>query len=177
MWIALLVALVALAVWMTRVNARYEARDKAAGEGADARVHALWDAFGLPDAKPEEDVARLVDEVEPSQLRDKHAVVAMAIMAARTGHHDVLEGLAARAAQLDGGCGETAALGVLAAAYAGDLALAKERHARSQAAMAGCASCSASGDARILMQEVDIALDALVSGALAPTAGEVGGAG
>lgn len=170
MWIALLAALVAVAVWMTRVNARYEAREKLAGEGADARVEALWDVFGLPDARPEADVARLLAEVTPDDLRDKHAVIALAIMAARTGHVDALEPLAARARGLDAGCGEAAALGVLAAAYNGDVALARERHARSQAAMAGCASCGASGDAKILMQEVALALDALESGALAGAA-------
>ncbi len=168
MWIALLVALVAVAVWMTRVNARYEARDKQReAEGADARVEALWDTFGLPDARPDAEVARLLAEVTPAQLRDKHAVIALAIMAARTGHVDALEALAARAGDLDAGCGETAALGVLAAAYNGDVALARERHRQSQAVMAGCASCGASGDAKILMQEVALALDALESGALA----------
>ena len=166
MWIALLVALVVVAAWMTRVNARYEARDKLAGEGADARVEAVWDTFGLPDARPEAAVARLLAEVQPDDLRDKHAVIALAIMAARTGHVDALEALAARAGGLDAGCGETAALGVLAAAYNGDVALARERHRQSQAVMAGCGSCGASGDAKILMQEVAHALDALESGAM-----------
>jgi hypothetical protein len=97
-------------------------------------------------------------------------------MAARTGHIDALEPLAERARALDAGCGEAAALGVLAAAWRGDTALARERHARSQAVMAGCASCGASGDAKILMQEVALALDALESGALAaPEAPEVPG--
>ena len=172
MWIALLVALVAVAIWMTRVNARYEDRDKLAGEGADARVEAVWDTFGLPDARPDADVARLLAEVKPDDLRDKHAVIALAIMAARTGHVDALEALAARAGGLDAGCGETAALGVLAAAYNGDVALARERHRQSQAVMAGCASCGASGDAKILMQEVALALDALESGALAAAPNE-----
>lgn len=166
MWIAILVVLVVVAFWMTRVNARYEAREKHAEAGPDARVEALWEAFGAPDAHTEDDVARLLAEVKPDALRDKHAVIVLAIMAARTGHVDVLEALAQRARSLDAGCGETAALGVLAAAYNGDLALARARHAHSQAVMAGCASCSAAGDARILMQEVALALDALQSGAL-----------
>ena len=61
-------------------------------------------------------------------------------------------------------------LGVLAAAYAGDLRLAMERQSQSQSAMASCGSCGASGDAKILLQEAEIALDALRSGALEASA-------
>jgi hypothetical protein len=171
MWIAALVALLLIAWWITGVNARYAAREAQSMEGPDARVEALWDHFGIGDA-PEQSAAQvdaLLSEVVPRELKSKHAVVVLAIMAARTGHHDVLEALATRAAALDGGCGETAALGVLSAAYAGDVALARERHMRSQEVISGCASCGASSDAKILMQEVALALDALESGALTRT--------
>lgn len=161
-----LAAIVLLCAWMARINARYAAAERE--QGPDDEVEALWSVFGLPEQGDDMSarVEALLERVTPADLRTKHGVVALAIMAARSGHHDVLEPLARRAATLDGGCGETAALGVLAAAYAGDLRLASERHARSQSAMASCASCGASGDARILLQEAEIALDALRSGAL-----------
>lgn len=165
---AVIAAVVLLCAWMARINARYAEAERARETGPDAQVEALWSSFGLPDheADAAERVAALLEAVTPKDLRSKHSMVALAIMSARTGHHDVLEPLAQRAAKLDGGCGETAALGVLAAAYSGDLRLAQERHARSQSAMAGCGSCGSSGDAKILMQEVALALDALQSGAL-----------
>lgn len=166
---AVIAAVVVLCAWMARINARYAEAEKAREAGPDAKVEDLWSAFGMPEHSEADAGARvgeLLEAVTPNDLRSKHAVVALAIMAARTGHHDVLEPLAQRAAKLDGGCGETAALGVLAAAYSGDLRLAQERHARSQSAMAGCGSCGSSGDAKILMQEVALALDALQSGAL-----------
>jgi hypothetical protein len=168
---AFALAVVLLCAWMARINARYAAAERAKETGPDAKVDALWSGFGMPEEGDDVSarVAALLEEVTPRDLRTKHGVVALAIMAARTGQHDVLEPLAQRAATLDGGCGETAALGVLAAAYAGDLRLAQERHARSQAVMASCASCGASGDAKILLQEAQIALDALESGALGDT--------
>lgn len=161
-------AVVLLAAWMTRINARYAAAEQTREEGPDAKVAALWSVFGMPEEGDDMSarVNELLETVTPEDLRSKHGVVALAIMAARSGHHDVLEPLARRASSLDGGCGETAALGVLAAAYAGDLRLAMDRQARSQSAMASCASCGASGDAKILLQEAEIALDALRSGAL-----------
>lgn len=168
---AVIAAVVVLCAWMARINARYLDAEKARETGPDAKVEELWSSFGLPDQGDHaaERVATLLEAVTPKDLRSKHSVVALAIMSARSGHHDVLEPLAQRAAQLDGGCGETAALGVLAAAYSGDVQLAQERHARSQSAMAGCGSCGASGNAKILMQEVALALDALQSGALETT--------
>lgn len=164
-------AVVLLAAWMTRINARYTAAEQTREEGPDAKVAALWSVFGMPEEGDDMSarVNELLETVTPEDLRSKHGVVALAIMAARSGHHDVLEPLARRASSLDGGCGETAALGVLAAAYAGDLRLAMDRQARSQSAMASCASCGASGDAKILLQEAEIALDALRSGALEPS--------
>ena len=161
-------AVVLLCVWMARVNARYAAAEKERERGPDADVEALWSVFGLPEQGSElpARVEALLERVTPDDLRTKHGVVALAIMAARSGHHDVLEALARRAERLDGGCGETAALGVLAAAYAGDLRLAVERRSRSQSSMASCGSCGASGDAKILLQEAEIALDALRSGAI-----------
>lgn len=175
LWIACAVAVVLVAAWMTRINAQYEAREAAAKAGPDVRVQELWEAFGTSDddaAAMEPRVHALIDEVDTSKLRTKHAVAALAIMAARTGRHEVLEPLARRARSVDGGCGETAALGVLAAAYSGDVELARERTLESQATMAGCASCGASMIAKILMQEVSIALDALESGALHAGASE-----
>jgi|JI10StandDraft_1071094.scaffolds.fasta_scaffold452706_1 hypothetical protein len=168
-----LAAVVLLCAWMARVNARYTAAEAARAQGPDAEVESLWSVFGLPEQGSDlpARVGDLLERVTPDDLRTKHGVVALAIMAARSGHHDVLEALARRAARLDGGCGETAALGVLAAAYGGDLRLAMERQSQSQSAMASCASCGASGDAKILLQEAEIALDALRSGAL-ETAGE-----
>lgn len=161
-------AVVLLCAWMARVNVRYADAQAQREEGPDAKVEALWSVFGLDEEGDElsSRVDALLEAVTPESLRTKHGVVALAIMAARSGHHDVLEALARRAAALDGGCGETAALGVLAAAYAGDLRLAMERQSRSQSAMASCGSCGASGDAKILLQEAEIALDALRSGAL-----------
>ncbi len=161
-------AVVLLCAWMARINARYADAERQKELGADAEVEALWSAFGLPEQGDDMSarVETLLERVTPDDLRTKHGVVALAIMAARSGHHDVLEPLARKASRLDGGCGETAALGVLAAAYSGDLNLALERQSRSQSAMASCSSCGASGDARILLQEAEIALDALRSGAL-----------
>lgn len=166
---AVIAAVVLLAAWMARINVKHQDAARAAETGPDAKVEALWSSFGMPghDDPSAAQVDALLEELTPDDLRTKHAVIALSIMCARTGHHDVLEPLARRASTLDGGCGETAALGVLAAAYAGDLRLAQERHARSQAAMASCASCSSTGDARILLQEATLALDALQSGALA----------
>ena len=163
-----LAAVVLLCAWMARVNARYTAAEAARAQGPDAEVESLWSVFGLPEQGSDlpARVGDLLERVTPDDLRTKHGVVALAIMAARSGHHDVLEPLARKASRLDGGCGETAALGVLAAAYSGDLSLALERQSRSQSAMASCSSCGASGDARILLQEAEIALDALRSGAL-----------
>lgn len=160
--------IVVLAAVMARINVKYEDAARAKEAGPDALVEDLWSSFGMPDQGDPSaaQVDALLERVTPNDLATKHAVMVLGIMCARTGHHDVLEPLAQRAMKLDGGCGETAALGVLAAAYAGDVKLAQERHARSQAVMASCASCSASGDARILLQEATLALDALSTGAL-----------
>ena len=110
----------------------------------------------------------LLDDVDPAALRRKSSVVSLAVMAARTERFDALPALAEQARALDGGCGETAALAVLAEACAGDPKRAREMYAASQSAMAGCGSCGTQGPGRYLMQEVALMVDAMDGHAPAP---------
>lgn len=164
-----LILVAALALWMMRVNARYAAKQRAEAASDDARVAEAWDEFGLPD---EADAFRptidaLLAAIKVDALKNKLSTVRLGVMAARVGRHDVLPTLAARAEELGGGgCGETAGLALLAAAYAGDREKAKEVAIRSSATLSGCSSCSSSAEVRILMQEVQLALDALEDRAL-----------
>jgi len=158
--IVLLVAAVTLVSW---INKRHETQRADAGPTADEQVEALWDDFGGADDPAESRAAldTLLGRIDLATLRRKNAVVALAVMAARTERHDVLPELAAAARSLDGGCGETAALRVLAEACTGDVARAREMYQASQSAMAGCGSCGTQGPGRYLMQEVSIMLDAM----------------
>lgn len=152
-----------LAVLVTWVNERHDRARKALSPSADDQVDAAWAEFGVGD-DPEAvraSLDALLDAVDPATLTRKNAVVALAVMAARCERFDVLPTLASKARTLDGGCGETAALGVLAEACGGDARRAREMFLASQSAMAGCASCGAAGPGKYLMQEVAIMLDAM----------------
>lgn len=170
MWtaLALLALLVLLTAWVTKVNERHEQRRASTPRSADERIAVAWDDFGLAEDATQvaADFDRLASEVDLEAVVNKTSLARMAVMAVRAGRYALLSPLAARAEALDGGCGETGALAVLAAAYAGDVARARELFARSQRAISGCASCGAGPDVKILMQEVAIALQALEDGAL-----------
>lgn len=158
--LVLLAAAVALVSW---INRRHDDQRAAEGPTADEQVEALWDDFGGADdpAEARQALDQLLQRIDVATLRRKNAVVALAVMAARTERHDVLPELAAAARSLDGGCGETAALRVLAEACTGDVGRAREMYLASQSAMAGCGSCGTQGPGRFLMQEVAIMLDAM----------------
>lgn len=161
--LALLGAVVLLTALVSWVNGRHDRRKAAVGETPDDRVTAVWDDFGLGD-DPESTrltVDALLDEVDPSGLRSKNAVVSLAVMAARAERYDALPAIAKQARGLDDGCGETAAIAVLAEAYTGDVGRARAMFHASRQAMAGCASCGAKGPGKYLMEEVALALDAL----------------
>lgn len=164
--VALLMAVVLLTAVVSWINGRYDRRKEASGPTADERVEAAWEAFGFGDdpAPARAALDALLDDLDPSDLRRKNSVVSLAVMAARTERYDALPALADHARALDGGCGETAALAVLAEACAGDPARAREMYAASRAGMAGCGSCGTQGPGRYLMQEVAIMVDALDEG-------------
>ncbi len=159
----LIAVMVAAVMFVSWINQRHETRRADAGPTADEQVEALWDDFGGADDPAEARAAldALLGRIDVATLRRKNAVVALAVMAARTDRHDVLPELAAAARSLDGGCGETAALRVLAEACTGDVGRAREMYQASQSAMAGCGSCGTQGPGRFLLQEVTIMLDAM----------------
>jgi hypothetical protein len=162
-WIFILGALILATVFVTWVNGRHERRKAAEGPSPDERVEAAWEDFGP--AEDPESVRATVDEVlehvTPATLGRKASVISLAIMATRAERYDVLPALAERSRSLDGGCGETAALAVLAEACTGDIQRARRMFIESQSAMAGCASCGAKGPGRYLMQELALLLDAM----------------
>lgn len=161
--LALLAVVVLFVVAMSWMNRRHDAKKAAEGPTDDERVDAAWDDFGFgedPEAMRDA-VDELLDAVDPSALRRKNSVIALAVMAARAERFEVLPDLAARAKSLDGGCGEAVAMAVLAEACAGDPDRAREMYRASQSAMAGCGSCGTQGPGRYLMQEVAIMLDAM----------------
>lgn len=168
--VALLMAIVLITAVASWINGRYDRRKAATGPTADERVEAAWEAFGFGDdpAAARAALDELLDDVDPAALRRKNSIVSLAVMAARTERYDALPALAGHARVLDGGCGETAALAVLAEACAGDPQRAREMYAASQAAMAGCGSCGTAGPGRYLMQEVAIMVDAMETDAPSP---------
>lgn len=162
MWtlVGIVAALVAVSLWIHSVNARYEARQRAAGPASDERVAAAWEDFGAHES-PDEIAASLdalTDEAPVASLRDKTAVARLAIMALRAERVDLVRACAERIHALGPGCGEARTLGVLAAACEGDLDRARVLYAESQSAIAGCSSCGASETSRILSQEVAMIL-------------------
>ncbi len=175
--IGLLVAIVLLSAVVSWINGRHD-RNKAAAEPTpDERVEAAWEGFGFGDDPSAARTAldALLDDIDPATLRRKNSLVSLAVMAARTERYDALPSLADHARTLDGGCGETAALAVLAEACAGDPKRAREMYIASQAAMAGCGSCGTQGPGRYLMQEVAIMVDAMDGpGGVGGSAAEVG---
>jgi predicted DNA-binding transcriptional regulator YafY len=160
---ALVMAIVLLTAVVSWINRRHDRLKDSAGPTPDERVEAAWEGFGFGDdpAAARAALDALLDEVDPAALRRKNSIVSLAVMAARTEHYDVLPALAEQARALDGGCGETAALAVLAEACAGDPQRAREMYVASQSAMAGCGSCGTQGPGRYLMQEVAIMVDAM----------------
>jgi hypothetical protein len=161
--VVLLMTLALLTAVVSWINGRYERKRSAEGPTPDERVEAVWEGFGFGDepAAARAALDALLEEVDPAALRRKSSIVSLAVMAARTERFDVLPDLADHARALDGGCGETAALAVLAEACAGDPQRAREMYAASQAAMAGCGSCGTQGPGRYLMQEVALMVDAM----------------
>ena len=160
----ILVAVLLLAsAAVSRINARHERRAPTAPSTPEERINAAWAAYGADDDLDtmQARVDPLLDDVDVASLESRNAVVSLAVMAVRAERFAVLPSLAARARTLDGGCGETAALQVLAEACAGDPQRAREMFAASQQAMAGCTSCGSQGPGRYLMQEVAVMLDAL----------------
>ena len=157
MGIALLMAVVS---W---INRRHDRQRAATGPTPDERVEAAWEGFGFGDdpAATRTALDALLDDIDPASLRRKSSIVSLAVMAARTERYDALPALAEQARSLDGGCGETAALAVLAEACAGDPQRAREMYIASQSAMAGCGSCGTAGPGRYLMQEVALMVDAM----------------
>lgn len=168
--VALVMAIVLLTAVVSWINRRHDEKKSAAGPTPDERVEAAWEGFGFGDdpAAARASLDALLDEVDPASLRRKNSIVSLAVMAARVERFDALPALAEQARELDGGCGETAALAVLAEACAGDPRRAKEMYAASQAAMAGCGSCGTAGPGRYLMQEVAIMVDAMDGAAPPP---------
>ncbi len=161
--VALVMGLVLLTAVVSWINKRHDHKKATDGPTADERVEAAWEGFGFGEdpAAARSSLDALLDDVDPATLRRKNAVVSLAVMAARVERYDALPALAEAARTLDGGCGETAALAVLAEACAGDPRRAREMYAASQAAMAGCGSCGTQGPGRYLMQEVAIMVDAM----------------
>jgi hypothetical protein len=161
--VALLMSVVLLTAVVSWINRRYDRQRSSAGPTPDEQVEAAWEGFGFGDdpAATRAALDALLDEVDPGALRRKSSIVSLAVMAARTERYDALPALAEHARALDGGCGETAALAVLAEACAGDPKRAREMYVASQAAMAGCGSCGTQGPGRYLMQEVAIMVDAM----------------
>jgi hypothetical protein len=161
--VALLVAVVAI----NHINARYEKNKKRSdgdGPSADSLVEAAWDEFGgdEPEALLRRTVDRLARDVQIDKLSNKNVVMQFAVMASRAERYDLLPLLAERAEQLDGGCGETRTLRALAEAYTGhDFNRAVEAIQHAQSAVAGCAKCSSSIEARLLAEELAIAADGL----------------
>lgn len=161
--VALLMVVVLLMAVVSWVNRRHDRQKAATGPTPDERVEAAWEGFGFGDdpAAARAALDALLDEVDPAALRRKNSVVSLAVMAARTERYDALPALAEHARALDDGCGETAALAVLAEACAGDPRRAREMFVASQSAMAGCGSCGTQGPGRYLMQEVALMVDAM----------------
>lgn len=161
--VALLMGLVVMVAVVSWINGRHDRRKATAPATADERVEAEWEGFGFGEdpSAARASLDALLREVDVEALRRKASVVSLAVMAARVERFDVLPSLAERAQALDGGCGETAALAVLAEACAGDPQRAREMYVASQAAMAGCGSCGTQGPGRYLMQEVAIMVDAI----------------
>ncbi len=159
----LVAVLVAASLLVSRINARHEARGPVEPVTPEQRVAVAWDAYGADDdlATMRARVDPLLEDLDVEALASRNAVVSLAVMCVRAERFEVLPALARRARSLDGGCGETAALGVLAEACAGDPQRARELFAESQGAMAGCTSCGSKGPGRYLMQEVAVMLDAM----------------
>ncbi|MBL8600793.1 MAG: hypothetical protein JNK72_02620 [Myxococcales bacterium] len=158
---ALLGALALAAGLITFVNRRHDAKKAAEGLSPDERVETVWAEHGADD-DPAELGARLdtlLDGLDPATLAQKSSVIALAIMAARAERFALLPALADRAAGLDGGCGETAALSVLAEACAGDPERARAMYLETQSSIAGCGACGSAGPGRYLMQELALHLE------------------
>lgn len=163
--VALIGGVALLAAVVTFINNRHDAKKAALGPKPDERVDEVWGDHGANDDPGElrSRVDALLDKVDPSELRSKSAVIELAVMATRAERFDVLPALADAARDLDGGCGETAALAVLAEACTGDLDRARAMYVASQSQIAGCSSCGSAGPGRYLMQEVAVMLDAMES--------------
>lgn len=160
--VVLALAVIALALVIAVFNRRHDARRADESESDDDLVDQAWESFGIGDETDEDRAERdaLFDTVDPSSLRRKHSVIALAVMASRAERFELLPALADRARALDGGCGEAAAMAVLSEACTGDPERARALYAANLGAMSGCGSCGTQGPGKILLQEVSIMLDA-----------------
>jgi hypothetical protein len=162
---AALVVLVLVTWWISRVNAKYEKKKEQEGDSVDVLVRSAWDQFGLADEDDptgmESSFDRLMAQVDVSAMRDKTALVQLAIMAVRSGRTDSLPAIAEQIEQVAPGCGETRSIQGLAEAYAGDPSRARALLIDAQRATAGCSSCGSTVEAKILTQEIVLALHAL----------------
>ncbi len=153
--IAIVVGVVALSLWIHRVNTRFEAKQRALRLPTDDRVAALWDDFSDDDpAALSASLDDLLADGSVEGLRDKTAVARVAILALRAGRTDLVRACSDRLETLGPGCGEARTLAVLATACEGDMARARVMFEDSQRAIAGCAGCSASETSRILASEL-----------------------
>lgn len=158
----MLLALVLATAGVAWVNRRHEARRAGRPPTGDEHVAAAWEELDFDDQGAGTVAFNQLLSLAPVEaLGSKTAVSRMAVMALRAGRHDLLPSLASRADTLGAGCGEARALGVLAAAWRGDMDVARRMYAASQQAMAGCASCGAEASVKILLQEAAGVLDAV----------------
>jgi hypothetical protein len=168
MWtlLAIVTGLVAVTWFVNHVNARHEAKRVESGPTADALVEQAWDEFTAHDEPSvmHERFDSLMQRLDVDAVAQKQSLVRLAVMAVRAEATDALVAIADRASVLDPGCGETRALDALAEAYAGprDVAIRKLRVAGK--GLAACTGCGAGVEGGLLVQEVGVALDALVSG-------------
>jgi hypothetical protein len=168
MWtlVAIVAGLIAATWFVNHVNARHEANRAASGPTPDALVDEAWDEFAAHD---EPSVMRdrfeaLIRAVDVERLAQKQSLVRLAVMAVRAESTDALPAIADRAAVVDPGCGETRALDALAEAYAGPREVAIQKLRVAGNGLAACTGCGAGVEGGLLVQEVSLALDALVSG-------------
>jgi hypothetical protein len=165
--LALIVAgLVTVALVITRINARYEKPKPQQGDGDDRDVELLfreaWDDFAAdePLEVARARINKLQNHCEIADISHKTTVVQFAVMAARAERIDLLPALAERAEQLDRHCGETKSLRVLSELYHGnDIQRAKRLFEEAQQVTAGCSSCSASLESKLLGTEISVAAE------------------
>ena len=165
MWfaIAIGVGLLLLGWFVNQVNSRHEQKTLEVSQSPDGRVAAAWDESGAFEdvSIAREALDELVTEVPVDELEQKVSLLRLAIMSIRAERYELLDEVAACAGELAPDCCETLGLRGLALAYGADPGSSRTLLGRAKAGMAGCGgACSASIEARVLLQEVTLALDA-----------------